>query len=102
MNTVTNIHEHFLPLEDQNGRHAPALDWRGMKSPDHFVQFYESDLALVDAVSGYIGAGLDMGEGCIIIATQPHREAIEDNLQAQGLVVAQTHGQYGPNPTFAP
>ena len=79
---------------DNDRRYAPVLDWRGMKPSDHFVQFYESDIALVDAVSGFIGAGLGEGEGCIVIATQPHRGAIEAKLKTHGLILAQTQGKY--------
>src|SRR5215813_10418056 len=73
MDLVTRVEEYSEPppslLMNQDGL-APSLDWRGMSPTDHFVQFYESDVALVDAVSGYIGAGLETGEGCVVIATQ--------------------------------
>ncbi|MCW3097523.1 MAG: response regulator [Chthonomonadaceae bacterium] len=71
-------------------------DWRAMNASDHFVQFYESDPSLVDAVSGFIGAGLEAGDYCIVIGTRPHREDIEVKLQIQGLDVAamRMRGQY--------
>src|SRR5579884_314012 len=83
-------------LHSHPGRLAPTLDWEGMNPSDHFVQFYESDIALVDAISGFIGAGLDAGENCIVVATQAHRAALEINLQARGLDVAaaRQQGQY--------
>ncbi|MCW3054070.1 MAG: sensor protein [Chthonomonadales bacterium] len=76
-------------------RSAPTLDWRGMNASDHFVQFYEQDASLVEAVSGFITAGLETGESCIVIATQEHREEIETKLKARGLdlAAASVHGQ---------
>src|ERR1051326_2452997 len=81
---------------NDTGRHAPTLDWREMKPADHFVQFYESDLALVDAVSGFLGAGLVVGECGIVIATPVHRAGIEQLLREQGvdLETARAQGQY--------
>src|SRR4051794_9427725 len=62
--------------------HAPRIDWSAMSETEHFVQFYENDAFLVEAVSGFIGAGLKAGEGCAIVATAPHRAAIEAKLAA--------------------
>jgi PAS domain S-box-containing protein len=63
---------------------------------EHVVQFYETDTFLVDAVSGFIGAGLGAGEAGIVIATRAHREAIEQRLQANGLdlAAARARGAY--------
>jgi PAS domain S-box-containing protein len=55
------------------------------ESFEHFVQFYESDEFLLDAVSNFIGRGLGSGEGGIVIATQAHREGLEERLKANGL-----------------
>src|SRR4051812_455851 len=52
---------------------------------EHFVQFYENDAFLVESVGTFIGAGLGAGNGAIVIATQAHREALEERLEAQGL-----------------
>lgn len=61
---------------------------RVTSSHDHFVQFYEKDDFLVDEVSGFIGAGLEAGQAGIVIATQPHREALERRLSARLLLAA--------------
>src|SRR3982750_1520115 len=99
MYLMTKAGEYSAPLQDQrnnNGASAPILDWRGMQPSDHFVQFYESDVALVDSVSDFIGAGLDKGEVCLVIATRAHREALEERLKAYGidLAAARTQGLY--------
>src|SRR4051812_523671 len=67
---------------------APSLDWRVMKRSDHFVQFYEDDRALVDSVAGFVGAGLELGENCIVVATPAHQEAIDVCLALRGLDLA--------------
>ena len=64
-----------------------------MNESDHFVQFYERDVSLVEAVSGFIGAGLEAGESCIVIATQAHREDIQTKLIAHGIDLAAVGAQ---------
>jgi PAS domain S-box-containing protein len=64
---------------------GPRSFWAATSADEHLVQFYESDEFLLNAVSGFIGAGLGAGSGCIVIATQDHREGLEQALQANGL-----------------
>src|SRR5579862_5287526 len=99
MELMTKTEEASQLLEAQYGNHgrfAPTLDWREMNESDHFVQFYERDASLVNAVSGFIGAGLEAGESCIVIATEAHREEIEATLKARALDLAamRAQGQY--------
>jgi PAS domain S-box-containing protein len=99
MDLLTHTDASSGTLEARHAGHdygSSPMDWRAMHASDHFVQFYESDPSLVDAVSGFIGAGLEAGDYCIIIATRPHREDIEVKLQTQGLDVAamRMRGQY--------
>ena len=63
---------------------------------EHFVQFYEDDAFLVESVGTFIGAGLGAGNGALVIATQAHREALEERLEAQGLDLkaVKQRGQY--------
>ena len=68
--------------------HAPRMDWREMGASDHFVQFYETDAFLVDAVGEFIGTALRAGEAGVVVATPAHREGLEARLQAAGLDVA--------------
>jgi len=63
---------------------ASDLDLARVNS-SHFVQFYEDDSYLADAVGRVIGNSLERGDGAIIIATGPHREAIETHLRRRGL-----------------
>jgi signal transduction histidine kinase/ActR/RegA family two-component response regulator len=70
------------------GELAPLSGWSGMGESEHFVQFYEADRCLLDSLSGFIGTGLREGDGCIVLATDAHREGLEERLKADGLDVA--------------
>ncbi|MGI9148564.1 MAG: ATP-binding protein [Chloroflexota bacterium] len=63
---------------------------------EHFVQFYESDEFLLQAVAEFIGPALRMGDAGIVVATQAHRTRLDDVLLAQGfdLDAARAAGQY--------
>jgi len=54
----------------------------------HLVQFYESDAFLIEAISNFISVGLRNGDACIVIATKPHRESLEEQLNQK---IAQCH-----------
>jgi signal transduction histidine kinase len=62
----------------------------------HFVLFYEDEEVLVDEVSTFIGDGLQMGDGCIVLAREQFKESLEQRLQENGLdiVAARQCGQY--------
>src|SRR5580693_3707401 len=63
---------------------------------EHFVQFYEQDDKLVKSLGIFLGAGLGAGDGGIVIATRAHRDAVEEELAAQGIDLARVklRGQY--------
>ncbi|MDT7605062.1 MAG: hypothetical protein QOF61_3059 [Acidobacteriota bacterium] len=67
---------------------APCPDWSAMSESEHFVQFYEADVFLLSSLSGFIRAGLEAGDACIIVATEAHREGLDEQLLASGLDVA--------------
>ncbi len=72
---------------------VPSINWSDLSQLDHFVQFYETDDFLLDAVSDFIGAGLGSGAACIVIATPEHREALVQRLQANNLDPSSSHAQ---------
>jgi signal transduction histidine kinase/ActR/RegA family two-component response regulator len=88
--------EFHAPNGQGSHERASRWDWRTMGNNDHFVQFYETDLYLVNSVSDYIGSGLSAGDGCIVVASSEHRSGLDVRLQAYGLDVtaAKTTGQY--------
>lgn len=51
----------------------------------HLVQFYHSDPALAQSVSGFIAAGLGHGEGVVAVTTHKNRKLIEEALDLQGV-----------------
>lgn len=81
---------------------APRIDWSVMTDGAHFVQFYEEDAYLLDAVGDYIGAALRAGEAGIVITTKLHRDGIEQRLRLAGLDVDAAHagGQYVVHDAF--
>src|SRR6185295_3376450 len=76
--------------------HAPRADWTEMRDTDHFVQFYEADGFLLNSLSGFIGKAIKSGDGAIVVATEAHRNGLDELLQASGLDVvgARTRGSY--------
>jgi PAS domain S-box-containing protein len=72
---------------------APVTDWSEMGEREHFVQFYESDAFFVQSLSAFVTAGLRAGEVAIVIATPAHREALEKELERQGLDSAALRAQ---------
>ena len=76
--------------------HAPRTDWSEMSESEHFVQFYETDLFLLNSLGGFIGTGLQAGDACVVVATKPHRDGLDARLQAYGLDVdaASARGQF--------
>ena len=77
---------------------APVVDWSDMGEVGHFVQFYERDEFLVESVSGFIGAALRIGDAAIVIATESHRQALDERLKKQGFDVngCRATGRYVP------
>lgn len=79
-----------------NSSDAPAANWSDMSDTDHFVQFYEADAFLLASLSGFIGNAITMGDGAIVVATEPHRSELEDLMVANGVDFnsAKTRGRY--------
>ncbi|MFN2493571.1 MAG: ATP-binding protein [Pyrinomonadaceae bacterium] len=75
---------------------APRADWTEMSDKEHFVQFYEADAFLLNSLSGFIGTAINSGEAAIVVATESHRDGLDELLQANGLDVtgAKACGQY--------
>ena len=65
-------------------------------APEHLVQFYDEDAALIDSLVDYVGTGLATDRNCLVIATKDHRDALEERLRDTGLDLstAQATGQY--------
>ena len=75
---------------------VPYTDWSAMGATDHFMQLYEKDTSLLDAVRRFIHIGLQAREAAVVIATRSHRHQLEARLRAQGvhLTLVREQGQY--------
>ena len=80
---------------DLSPRPRPA-DWTDLPAKAHTVQFYGRDAMLLDGLSGFIGAALGAGDAAIVIATEGHRQGLNDRLTARGLDVrlAEVEGRF--------
>jgi PAS domain S-box-containing protein len=58
--------------------------------PGHMVQFYDDDQYLVRTVSEFLASGLAAGQSLVVIATEEHRKAFAQRLEARGFDVRRT------------
>lgn len=75
---------------------APRTDWAAMNDSEHFVQFYEADGFLLNSLGGFIGTAINSGDAALVVATQAHRDGLDELLAANGLDVvnAKASGQF--------
>jgi signal transduction histidine kinase len=59
-----------------------------MGDAEHFVQFYEADGFLLNSLGGFIGNAITSGDAAIVVATQEHRNGLDELLLANGLDVS--------------
>jgi len=64
---------------------TPSSDWSQMSETEHFVQFYEGDEFLLNALGGFVGEALTSDEAAIVIATHAHRAGLDNLLTTRGL-----------------
>lgn len=55
---------------------------------EHAVHFYEHELELLHAVGGYLADAMQDGAQAIVIATDAHRRAFDEELEARGITTA--------------
>lgn len=71
-----------------NWRHSKAdVFWGEIAPCDHVIQIYENEGIFLDALSGFVGGGINSGDCCIIIATESHVAALENRLSSYGIKV---------------
>ncbi len=72
--------------------------WSELEDSQHLVQFYEDEEYLLRSLSEYVDNGLSSGDACIIVASEPHRVALEQILKLKGhdLLSASGAGLYIP------
>jgi signal transduction histidine kinase/ActR/RegA family two-component response regulator len=84
------------PMDVAKWNYAPCTNWAEMGDTEHFVQFYEADGFLLNSLSGFIGRAIHADDGAVVVATEAHRNGLDELLQANGLDVttAKSRGQY--------
>jgi hypothetical protein len=72
--------------------------WGEIAACEHVVQIYEQDAAFLDSLAGFVGGGINSGDGVIVIATQEHITALNSRLNDYGIQVEALveHGRYIP------
>ncbi|HEV2295707.1 MAG TPA: MEDS domain-containing protein [Tepidisphaeraceae bacterium] len=60
------------------------LYWGEIEPREHLIQLYREDDEFLDALEGFVVAGLRGGDGVIVLATSPHLGALEVRLRAGG------------------
>ncbi len=75
---------------------APQHMWNKFDEHEHFVQFYEDDIFLLNSLTKFMLPGLESDEACIIIATKDHRDNFEKLLEISNVSVekARMRNQY--------
>jgi MEDS: MEthanogen/methylotroph, DcmR Sensory domain len=67
-------------------QHSKAdIFWGEIAPCDHVVQIYEDDNIFLDSLAGFVGAGINAGDSCIVIATGAHLKALETRLINYGV-----------------
>lgn len=81
---------------DPKASFPAATAWSDAQPHSHLVQFYEDDGFLIDSLSRWFGDGLNSGDACIFIGTEPHLLSLEKHLKARGvaLKVARAEGRF--------
>jgi len=72
--------------------------WRRAAGHCHDLQLYGTDQALVDAVSDFFSAALEIDHSIVAFATPAHLDAVNARLAARGIDVAAlvSSGRYSP------
>jgi DcmR-like sensory protein len=93
-------HRNFFPVADSMGSvthiaRSPIF-WGEISPSEHAVHVYGDDEVFMDALEGFIGAGLRAGEAAIVIATPDHLARLEERLDRHGFDVeaARREGGY--------
>jgi len=72
--------------------------WGEIAPCEHLLQIYTGDDIFLDSLEGFVGGGIQKGDGVIVIATPAHLNALNQKLTARGfnLQTARERDQYIP------
>jgi len=75
------------PLKTDLQLTRSEIFWGEIAPCDHVVQIYENDAIFLDALTGFVGGGINSGDAVIVIATEEHLMALNSRLTSYGLHV---------------
>jgi hypothetical protein len=75
------------PVKNEMQLTRSEIFWGEIAPCDHVVQIYENDGIFLDALTGFIGGGINAGDTVIVIATEAHLKALNERLRSYGLHV---------------
>src|SRR5579864_1572893 len=87
------LEAHSEPRGKQHMEKVTSTFWSEMSACEHFVQIYDSDVALMDNLSDFIGNGVTEGEASIVVATPQHRDQLAIRLTAMGIDIPLVRAQ---------
>lgn len=61
--------------------------WAELKPREHLLQCWSHEDSLIDALEGFVSAGLRGGEGVVVIATATHLHLMEKRMRAHWIDV---------------
>ena len=70
------------------GRAAQTPQFPNLQASSHLVQFYLTDVFLLDTVARFIGDGLREGAPAVAVLTESHRKGLDQRLALRGIDVA--------------
>ncbi len=81
-----------------NRHEGQNVFWGEIAPCEHVVQIYGDDQVFLDALEGFVGSGLRVGDAVVVIATAEHRRGLEKRLCQHGynLDAARALDQYIP------
>jgi len=82
---------------DSSGKKVPTpLPTQNVGVSNHEVGFYSDDRRLINTVAQFIEAALQAGNPAIVLATQSHRDSLQQRFQADGVDIdgATEEGRY--------
>jgi hypothetical protein len=62
-----------------------SVNWLELDRSPHAIQFYSGDSFLLDSLARFISTSLAAAESALVIATQVHRDGLEERLKARGV-----------------
>jgi hypothetical protein len=68
-------------------RSKADIFWAEIAPCDHVLQVYENDGVFLDALTGFVGGGINAGDASIVIATDKHTRSLEIRLESYGINV---------------